>query len=116
MSIMSIAEPSRGDTGAQFVQSSFIDALDVASRFEELKKIKDGWLDGAGRAPSHAGLDWLTGALKDCFPNSLPPPYAYPDPDGGIQLEWSIERREISLEVNLESRKGCTATGVFNRS
>jgi hypothetical protein len=103
---MSIAKPSSGDTGAQFVQPLLLDTLDVASRFEELKRIKDGWLDGAGRAPSHEGLDWLARVLKDRYPKSLPPPYAYPIPDGGIQLEWSIQRREISLEVDLESRRG----------
>ncbi len=103
---MSLAKPSSGDTGGQFVHSSLLDALDIAPRLDELKKIKDGWLDGAGRAPSHEGLDWLAGVLKDRYPKSLPPLYAYPVPDGGIQLEWSIKRREISLEVDLEARRG----------
>ena len=104
---MSLAKPSSGDTGGQFVHSSLLDGpLDIAPRLDELKKIKDGWLDGAGRAPSHEGLDWLAGVLKDRYPDSLPRPYAYPVPDGGIQLEWSIKRREISLEVDFESRQG----------
>jgi hypothetical protein len=80
--------------------------VDIASRLDELKKLKDGWLDGAGRAPSHEGLDWLARVLKDRYSKSLPLPYAYPVPDGGIQLEWSIKRLEISLEVDLESRTG----------
>ena len=89
---------------ARVAQSSLPDALDIASRFEDLKKLKDGWLDGAGRAPSHEGLDWLARVLKDRYPDYLPRPYAYPVPDGGIQLEWSIKRQEISLEVDFESR------------
>jgi hypothetical protein len=100
---MSVVKPSSGDPGAR---SSVLQAVDIASRFDELKKLKDGWLDGAGRAPSHEGLDWLARVLNDRYPNSLPPPYAYPVPDGGIQLEWSIKRREISLDVDLESRTG----------
>ena len=44
--------------------------------------------------------------LNDRYPKSLPPPYAYPVPEGGIELEWSIKRREISLDVDLESRTG----------
>ena len=103
---MSTAIPYRGAGDAQLVQSSVRDALDIASCFEEFKRLKDGWLDGAGRAPSHEGLDWLAGVLKDRCPDSLPRPYAYPVPDGGIQLEWSIKRREISLEVDFESRSG----------
>ncbi len=100
---MSVVKPSSGDPGAR---SSVLQAVDIASRFDELKKLKDGWLDGAGRAPSHEGLDWLARVLNDRYPNSLPPPYAYPVPDGGIQLEWSIKRREISLDVHLEARTG----------
>ena len=84
---MSTAIPSRDETGARFAQSSLLHALDIASRLEELKKIKDGWLDGAGQAPSHEGLDWLAGVLKDRYPDYLPRPYAYPVPDGGVQLE-----------------------------
>jgi hypothetical protein len=103
---MSTAIPSRDETGAQFSQSSLVDALDIASRLEDLKKIKDGWLDGAGRAPSHEGLDWLARVLKDRYPDYLPRPYAYPVPDGGVQLEWSIKRQEISLEIDFESRRG----------
>ncbi len=103
---MSTVTSSRGDAGSQFARSSLPDALDIALRFEELKKLKDGWLDGSGRAPSHEGLDWLARVLKDRYPHSLPRPYAYPVPDGGIQLEWSIKPREISLEVDFESRSG----------
>jgi hypothetical protein len=103
---MSTAIPHRGARAAQLVRSSLVDALDIASRFEELKRLKDGWLDGAGRAPSHEGLDWLAGVLKDRCPDSLPRPYDYPVPDGGIQLEFSIKRLEISLDVDFESRSG----------
>jgi hypothetical protein len=82
------------------------DPLDIPARFEKLKRLKNRWLDGTGRAPSHEGLDWLARVLKDRYPSSLPLPYAYPLPEGGIQLEWSIKRREISLEVDFDSRSG----------
>jgi hypothetical protein len=101
---MSTLTPSRGNAGAQSAQSSPLDALDFASRFEELKKLKDGWLDGAGRSPSHEGIEWLARVLNDRYPTSLPLPYVYPVPEGGVQLEWSMKRREISLEVDFDSR------------
>ncbi len=48
---MSIVKPSSGDPGAQSVRSSVLHTVDIAARFDELKKLEDGWLDGAGRAP-----------------------------------------------------------------
>ena len=72
VSRISIVKLSSGDPGSQ---SSVLQPVDIASRFDELKKLKDGWLDGAGRTPSHEGLDWLARALNDRHPKSLPPPF-----------------------------------------
>ena len=52
------------------------------------------------------GIDWLARALKDRYPTSQPLPYAYPVPEGGVQLEWSMKRREISLEVDFDAKSG----------
>jgi hypothetical protein len=73
---------------------------------EELKALKDGWLDGSGKAPPPEGLDWLASVLTSRYPPALPLPYAYPVENGGIQLEWSIKHREISLEVDLSTKSG----------
>ncbi|MGO9471268.1 MAG: hypothetical protein ACLQVF_44830 [Isosphaeraceae bacterium] len=82
------------------------DPLDIRARFDELKALKDGWLDGHGKALSHEGLDWLAGVLKDVYPKSLRLPYAYPSADGRVQLEWSFWGREITLEVDFGSKSG----------
>lgn len=78
----------------------------IATRFGELKALRDGWLDGDGKAPSHEGLDWLAGIIRSLYSDNLPPPYVYPTPEGGVQLEWSLDGREISLEVDLGSKTG----------
>jgi hypothetical protein len=80
--------------------------MDILSRFDELKALKDGWLDGLGRAPSAEGLDWLAHRFDEFYSGSLPIPFVYPVAEGGVQLEWSIEPVEASLEIDLEARLG----------
>jgi hypothetical protein len=79
-------------------------AIDLAARLAELAALKDGWLDGAGRAPSQADLQWLAATWSGAFPRDLPTPYAYPTPDGGIQLEWTTGPWELSAEIDLSAR------------
>ena len=40
------------------------------------------------------------------FPDDLPLPYIYPTPEGGIQAEWSLDGREIEVEIDLNTREG----------
>ena len=87
--------------------------LDVARQLSELKGLQDGWADGMqvaakwgngyGKAPNHAGLDWLADSFDRYYPDDAPLPYTYPTPEGGVQLEWSLGPFEISLEINLAS-------------
>lgn len=93
-----------------------LDPLDVAAQLDDLRNLSDGWADGVqyagnwgkgyGKAPSHAGLDWLSARLADEYPDDLPRPYIYPTPEGGVQLEWRVGTYDISLEVELEARAG----------
>jgi hypothetical protein len=68
--------------------------------------LKNGWLDGLGLAPSLGGLQWFAESFESQFPSRLPLPYLYPTPTGGVQLEWSIKGREISLEIDLNTGRG----------
>ena len=77
--------------------------LDVAARLAELRAMQDGWLDGDGVAPPHAGLDWLADSFQSRYPEDVPLPYTYPTPEGGVQMEWSLGPFEISLEIDLAS-------------
>ena len=91
--------------------------LDVTARLDELRELEDGWADGMqyppsdwgngyGKAPSHSGLDWLSGAFERHYPDDAPLPYTYPTPEGGIQIEWSLGPYEASVEIDLEERTG----------
>lgn len=82
------------------------DPLDISLQLDDIRRLKDGWLDGAGRAPSQSGVDWIESRLNRYLPADFPRPYLYPTVSGGIQVEWSIESNEVSLEIDLDSRLG----------
>ena len=83
-----------------------LNPLDVPVRLDELRGMKDGWLDGSGRAPDHAGLEWLSRSFTSHYPSAGLLPYAYPTPEGGVQLEWSLGTNEVSIEIDLQDRFG----------
>jgi hypothetical protein len=83
-----------------------VDPQDIPARLDELRTLKDGWLDGSGLAPSAKGLDWLATALDQYYPDNLPLPYFYPVAEGGVQLEWPIKPQEVSLEIDLAQKSG----------
>jgi len=74
---------------------------DIGTRIEELRSIKNGWLDGKGIAPDQTALDWVSKQFHTNYPEELTLPYIYPTTEGGLQVEWDIEEQDISLEINL---------------
>lgn len=86
-------------------QINILDPLDVPSRLDEFRNMRDGWLDGEGIAPARAGLDWLAESFERCYPDDAPLPFTYPTPSGGVQFEWSTGGQEISIEVDLRTRQ-----------
>lgn len=88
------------------------DPRDVTNRLEELADLRDGWLDGRGRAPDPEHLRWLARSFDSRFDPALPLPYLYPTAEGGIQAEWTLENWEASLEIDLHSKSA--AWQAFN--
>lgn len=85
---------------------SLLDELDISAQIDDLRLLKDGWLEGQGKAPSQDGLDWLSQAFKNYYSGDLPQPYLYPTEPGGVQAEWSLDQNEITLEINLAEYAG----------
>lgn len=83
-----------------------LDQLDVPAQLDEMRSMKDGWLDGHGLAPAHNELDWLSTVFDHYYPNDAVLPYVCPTPEGGINMEWSVGQREIGLEINLKKHSG----------
>ena len=86
--------------------TTLLDPIDVPARLEELKALRNGWLNGRGIAPDPAGLDWLAREIKTSYPEELPLPYVYPVAEGGVRLEWSITPHDVSLEIDLRQKSG----------
>ncbi len=87
-------------------QVTLLDPLDVPARLDEFRAMQDGWLDGAGLAPSHSGLDWLAAGFQRHFPDNLPLPHLYPTPEGGIEAEWSLGAHSVIFEFHLDTHEG----------
>lgn len=100
--VMTGASPSSGRRAKAVV----LEPNDLSSRLRELRNLQEGWLDGAGRAPTIVGLDWFEKAFEANYPDDLPQPYVYPTAEGGLQLEWSLGGHELSLEVDLDHHSG----------
>ncbi len=84
---------------------SLLDINDVPSRIDELRFLKDGWLDGIGKAPLEEGLNWLSNQFDNYALEEMPLPLVFPTEDGNIQMEWSFNFFDISLEIDLVSKK-----------
>ena len=81
-------------------QVTVLHPLDTPSCLYELRRLEDGWLDGEGLAPDPDSLIWLSERFESLYPSSLPRPYIYPTPEGGVQAEWSLPPYEVSLTVD----------------
>lgn len=97
--------------GFDTVDVRILEPLDIGYRFEELKLLKPGWLDGVhGLSLDPRGLDRLAEIFDERFPEDLPLPYFYPTAEGGVRAEWSLPPHEISLEIDLARLVGAWHT------
>ena len=80
--------------------------LDFHACLDEFRNMRDGWLEGDGKAPPHSGLDWLSEAFRRGYPDDIPLPYTYPTYEGGVQCEWTIGQFYIEIKIDLDARKG----------
>lgn len=107
--IQGVAQRDRSDRLKGFESIEHVtplDPLDVTLRLEQISAIRDGWLNGTGRAPSKNRLEWLADAFDANFDSDLPLPYLYPTAEGGVQAEWSLNDWAVTLEIDLEKEQG----------
>ncbi|AYO58116.1 hypothetical protein CO230_08275 [Chryseobacterium sp. 6424] len=82
--------------------ANILDPLDVSVRLKNLSELKDGWYHGEGKGLNSENLKKFENAFSSFYDSHLPLPAIFPTIDGHIQLEWSINQSEISLEVNTD--------------
>ena len=82
-------------------------ARKISDRLACLGTVEDGWFEGRGVALDKAGLRWLDGQMTNRYAGTdLPMPFLFPTVPGGVMIEWSLERFECAIEIDLEARTG----------
>ena len=79
---------------------------DIEHQIDELSKLEAGWLDGIGEKPSDVGLNWLRDMLLEHYTAKAPELHLYPTEDGNVLAEWWVGSHDVTLEIDLSSRKG----------
>ena len=84
----------------------------VKERLVELRKLRDGWLEGKGKAPSENALDTVERVFDIHLSGVKESPRVYPTPEGGVQLEWFFkERHYITVRI---PRTGTVEVGTVD--
>jgi len=73
---------------------------EIANKLESIASLKDGWFDGAGKAPSPAAMATVAKMLVQLYPKGIALPMVVPTQDGNILLEWN-GAGEPSLDFDL---------------
>ncbi|MCP2038343.1 hypothetical protein [Chryseobacterium sp. HSC-36S06] len=79
-----------------------LDPLDISVRLKNLAELNEGWLNGEGKKLNEEKLEQFENLFNLYFNPHHPLPAIYPTIEGNIQLEWTIEEYEISLDINLK--------------
>ncbi len=64
--------------------------FELATRFEELRALQDGWFDGSGSAPDIERIDAVAEQFLQAYPEKIPLPAVVPTPEGDLLLEWNL--------------------------
>lgn len=82
------------------VQPDFI----LNARFDGLTILKDGWLDGYGKAPDQEHLSTFSSRMVGHFPDEVPLPTLVPTPEGDLLMEWDLPGSP-SVDIRLTEAK-----------
>ena len=68
-------------------------AMEIQSRLGEFLALKEGWLEGEGKAITPAAIAAAVILLQPANERpEFPPASIYPTPEGGVQAEWVTEK------------------------
>ena len=99
------------DVNDRLASITAIDQLDelphypLVSAIEALSDLKDGWLEGTGKAPKIDYLNFLTNEVTKSFPEMVEYPSVAPTEEGSVIFEWIRPQSRIELEINFEGKK-----------
>lgn len=95
-----------------FLQVDLTAYASLRRRLSELQELDAGWLDGGGERPQSQVLQCARVTLGRLLRLGTPPPRVYPTPEGGVQAEWTIVAREISLTFESDGTVCASAVDV----
>ncbi|WP_186096745.1 hypothetical protein [Burkholderia gladioli] len=75
----------------------------IATRFDEISQLENGWFEGGGLAPDANALAIVSEKLVAEYPDKLPLPLIAPKQDGNLLLEWAAAEGDPSLDIDLNS-------------
>lgn len=78
---------------------TFEDAADALSDAVTAAVVDEGWFDGDGSATDPEVVRRAQALLAAIVASGAPQPRVFPVPDGGVQAEWTVGDREISVAV-----------------
>ncbi len=73
--------------------------IEVAEEIENLLQINDGWDSYGGSAPSPQIIKETLLILSELPDSNIPSPQIFPTNQGGIQLNWEIENKDIEIRI-----------------
>jgi hypothetical protein len=77
----------------------------LAARFDALVELRDGWMEGQGRAPDQGKLAKVAEEMVGHYPEQLPLPVIVPTPEGNLLFEWDSPG-DPSVDLDLETMRG----------
>jgi hypothetical protein len=83
-----------------------LDEHDLGYRLDELAQLRDRWYDGSGLRLDSTSLKWFETQYDSKISNLETTTYAYPTPEGNLQLEWNKESVDLELLVDLNTKTG----------
>lgn len=86
-------------------QLELLPHLELVGGIEKILDLKDGWLEGGGKAPDPECLFWLQNEMVRAFPADLEYPAVVPTEDGNVVFEWIRPDARIELEVNFAGER-----------
>ena len=87
-------------------------SLQIETQMRKLKRIRDGWRDGRGKAPKEKDLYRIQEILSEVVKGGgIELPHLYPMLNGGIRAEWRNKSGTVLLEFTLPEVLGMAPVG-----
>jgi hypothetical protein len=90
------------------------DLVSLDDRLDELASLNAGWLDGEGVRPDAHALERARRMLADLLTFEVPRPRVFATPEGGVQAEWTVSDREISLTFEPDGKLYALSVNVVS--